>query len=62
MTHCNVVPTFIPMSQVVKIPDAKAAVDKARNNFSVAAEQSQEQEGAYLRGSKKTKGMSTLLH
>ena len=28
MTHYNLVHKFIPMSQVMKIPDAKAAVDK----------------------------------
>ena len=55
MSQYNVVQTFIPMSQVVKIPDAKAAVDKARNNFSVAAEQSQEQEGASSKRLKKDK-------
>ena len=28
MSHYNLVPKFIPMPQVMKIPDAKAAVDK----------------------------------
>ena len=38
MSHCNLVQTFVPMPQVVKIPDAKEAVDKSRNSFSVEAE------------------------
>ena len=29
MTHYNLVHKFIPMPQAMKIPDAKAAVDKA---------------------------------
>ena len=28
ISHCNLVHTFIPMPQAMKIPDAKAAVDK----------------------------------
>ena len=28
MNHCNLVHKFIPMPQAIKIPDAKAAVDK----------------------------------
>ena len=28
LSHCNLVHTFIPMPQVMRIPDAKAAVEK----------------------------------
>ena len=33
MTHYNLVHKFIPMPQAMKIPDAKAAVDKERKKF-----------------------------
>ena len=41
---------FIPMPQVMKIPDAKASVDKEWKKLTVAVGESQEQEG----GKKKT--------
>ena len=33
MSHCNLVHKFIPMTQVMKFPDAKAAVDKEWKKF-----------------------------
>ena len=51
MTHHNFVHKFIPMPQAMKIPDAKAAVDKeledARNDPSLAVGLSQEQKGVH---------------
>ena len=66
MNHCNLVHKFIPMPQVMKIQDAKAAVDKewekARDHPSVAGGESQEQEGDHKRGTEKAKTKSTSLH
>ena len=51
MTHYNSVHKFIPMPQVTKIPDAKAAVgkgmEKARDDPSMEFGKSQEQKGGY---------------
>ena len=63
MTHCNLVHKFIPMPQAMKIPDAKAAVDKewkkARDNSSMEFEKIQEQNGSYC-GSAKRQNESPL--
>ena len=45
-SHCNLVHKFIPMPQAMKIPDAKAAVEKkgkTRKNPGMAADESQKQ-------------------
>ena len=59
MTHYNLFHKFIPMPQAMKIPDAKAAVDKEWNKLeSIPAwdlRESQEQERGYSRSTKKTK-------
>ena len=59
--HYNLVHKFIPMPQAMKIPDAKAAVDKEwekwsyfrRHNSSIGCEKSQEQKGGHKRGTEK---------
>ena len=46
-THCGLVHKFIPMPQAMKVPDAKAAVEKEWENLkksSMAADKSQKQE------------------
>ena len=57
MTHYNLVHKFIPMPQAMKIPDAKAAVDKewkkARDKPSMATGESQEQGSGYSRSTKR---------
>ena len=49
MTHYNLVHKFIPMPQAMKIPNAKAAVEKewqkARDNSSMRLRKSPKQEG-----------------
>ena len=54
------------MRQAMKIPDAKAAVDKkmeeARNDPSLATGECQEQEGGYSGGTTRQREKSTLLH
>ena len=49
MTHYSLFHKFIPMTQAMKIPDAKAAVEKewgkTRENTSMAADESQKQKG-----------------
>ena len=42
--HYNLVHKFIPMPQAMKIPAAKAAVDKEWENFGVEPDESQKQE------------------
>ena len=63
MAHYNLVHKFIPLPQAMKIPDAKAAVDKewknARDNSSLGLGKSQEQRGGYS-GSTKRQKESTL--
>ena len=55
--HYNLVHRFIPMPQAMKIPDAKAAVDKewekAWDNSSMEHEKSREQKGCHKRGTEK---------
>ena len=62
----NLVQKFVPMPQAMKIPGAKAAVDKEWKKLEAISawklKKSQEQEGGHKRGTKKTKGKCTLLH
>ena len=55
--HYNFVHTFIPMPQAIKIPDAKAAVDKEwkklEDNSSMATGECKEQAGGHERGTEK---------
>ena len=47
LNHCNLVHKINPVPQAMKIPDAKAAVDrmgKTRENTGMAADESQKQE------------------
>ena len=57
MSHYNLVHNFIPVPHVAKILDATAAsgegIEQARNNFSVAGEQGQEQNGGHPRGTER---------
>ena len=58
MTHCNLVHKFIPVPQAMKIPDAKAAVDKGWKKLEtipMATGESQEQEGGHSRSTKRQK-------
>ena len=66
--HYNLVHKFILMPQAMKIPDAKAAVDKgmeeARDNPSVANGESQKQKGVCSRSTKRQKKVlcATLMY
>ena len=59
MPHYNVVHKFIPMPQAMKIPDARAAVDKEWKKVETIpawdVEESQEQEGGYSGSTKRQK-------
>ena len=65
MTHYNVVHNFIPMPQAMKIPDAKAAVDKERKKFETIRawiwKKSREKRRLFWKH-KETKRKSTLQH
>ena len=50
MLHYNLVHTFIPIPHVMKIPDAKAAMDKECKKFVAIPAESQKQEGGHKRG------------
>ena len=65
MTHYNLVHKFIPMPQVMKIPDAKTAVDKEWKKLVTIPAWQLEKSRARWRFSSKheeTKRKSTLLH
>ena len=65
ISHYNLVQKIIPMPQAMKIPDAKAAVDKdweKLENSSLAVGENEEQERYYSGSTKREKGKSTLLH
>ena len=66
MSHYNLVHKFIPMPQAMKIPDAKAAVDKEWKKVETIpawkSGKSQEQKGCYSGSTKETKRKSTLPH
>ena len=59
MTHYSLVHKFIPMPQAMKIPDAKAAVDKEWTKLETIPawnlEKSQEQKGGYSGTTKREK-------
>ena len=64
MSHSNLAHKFIPMPQAMKIPDAKAAVDRmeeARDNPSMETGDCQEQKRGFL-GSTKREKESLLCH
>ena len=65
MRHYNLVHKFVPMPQAMKIPDAKAAVDKEWKKLETIPawnlEQCQEQKGGYPRSTKRQKE-SPLCH
>ena len=66
ISHCNLVHKFIPKPQAIKIPDAKAAVEKgmaeAQNNYSVAVDSVKSKKRKLFSKHKETKNKSTLLH
>ena len=66
MTHCNLVYEFIQMPQSMKIPDAKAAVDKEWKKLETTPAWNLEQVKSKKRKlfwkHKETKRKSTLLH
>ena len=65
MTQYSLVRKFIPMIQAMKIPDAKAAVDKEcrhDSSTSMATGKGQEQEGGYSGSIKERRRKSTLPH
>ena len=59
MSYYNLVHKFIPMPQAMKIPDAKAALDKEWKKFETIParnlEKSQEQKGGYSGSTKRQK-------
>ena len=58
MTHYNLLHKFVPMPQSMKIPNAKAAVDKERKKLETIPAwnlESQEQEGGYSGSTKRQK-------
>ena len=65
MTHYNLVHKFIPMPQAMKIPDAKAAVDKEWKKFETNPAWELKKSRAKRRSfwkHKETKTKSTLPH
>ena len=65
MTHCNLVHKFIPMPQAMKIPDAKAAVEKEWKKLEIIPswnlEQTKSKREVILQAHRKTR-KSILLH
>ena len=66
MTHYNFVHKFIPMPQAMKIPDAKAAVDKEWKKLETIPawqlEKVKSPEGGYSGNTERQKESPLLLH
>ena len=63
VSQYNLAHKFIPMPQAMKIPDAKAAMDKEWKKLeTIPSWQLKESEGGYSGSTKRQKRKSTLLH